>query len=1135
MGNLLLQNSSKVNKPSPTVQREKKLKQQILTEEPLVALFRMRKNRNEKLVSPGDKGKQSNRAIAFSLGPVSLLNEEQCLKITKPKISIDEGLMEPRNSDINEHSEHVNTTIESNDAAILAQKENFTQLDTNLNLKMATDETNSDNESFADSLQSDDDVLGPWLELGMIKPSELNQFGNSINSVEKTIEECQDCIAITAIRKPLEPVTVCPSCIEKWKSLSVNIIDKIQSSVKKVNLKRKFKERKKKVRFDDKVTFAEFKKTEKAISSVPKGPPNTNKKSTPKVKKRSKVARAVIPPTKSHHSLKTNRKMASKSTTNVVIEEAPQKTDSNSHFTTGAFMTRKTAKVLADPCNGFYPNPYGFAYRKKVEVLNINGHWYRGSLQMMDKGKVKVKYSDWYEQEEWIIMGSKRLRILSSEDENIMDDTENSSIDNYVDIEGIEDKGMILKFYNRVSGSIAYYFVHILEVGKSWEAVATTELLPLEELSPVCLSTSAAASKQPHDYVSSTLDTDPTQIFNNSEVFMTRSMARGLVDEYGFKPNSFGYRRNRAVAITFYCKTSGNRKSKQESIGYLREMNGDQVRVWYPDLHQSDWFPVGSRRLRILTATEEEKVSARIKVDLATEDVPDNNFLKAADEIKNTSSFSTCTRKTSTRKKLKAVASESIPASKKTREVLRQLESTADTVTGEIEVSQISTEINSSPSVMLPSVQVHSNETAVENNGTFLTTGAFATRTAMRQLKDENGFTPNPYGYVNNLAVEVLNTRSGKTKFWECGRLIAMRPGQVRVHYEGWADIYDEWIMVGSRRIRIVENSSTNTSTTVSSSEENGTGSKTCQSRSTSELNNFLIAETNPEINDEVKKSRKLVRPQDYQVLGMLEDLEELAIKEAQKKERRSKVKCSNKNLSNILPISNSPGSSSDDEDDNNVEYSPATSITNRTKKLSRKKRAAGTQKKCSSHAVNTTQNRPLCSPQQTIPPEVKPKQIFSLRLAHVHASKNYQFVANVYGYDYMQHVTVIHADKKVYEGRLVSMHKNKVRVHYCGWLDKFDEYIALGSRRLQPIECDHEVECIEPNYRERYEQSLHDQSLQPETSNVESDRTTPQELINRFSRRRLTLDDVELLEENNGVEGEYHKELPAEDEESKY
>jgi hypothetical protein len=78
---------------------------------------------------------------------------------------------------------------------------------------------------------------------------------------------------------------------------------------------------------------------------------------------------------------------------------------------TGAFMTRKTVETLADPENGFYPNPYGYVHLQVVEVLNINGIWYRGTLEKMDKGKVKVKYSDWDDQE-WIIMGSRRLRIV---------------------------------------------------------------------------------------------------------------------------------------------------------------------------------------------------------------------------------------------------------------------------------------------------------------------------------------------------------------------------------------------------------------------------------------------------------------------------------------------------------------------------------------------------------------------------------------------------------------------------------------------------------------------------------------------------------------------------------------------------
>jgi hypothetical protein len=34
----------------------------------------------------------------------------------------------------------------------------------------------------------------------------------------------------------------------------------------------------------------------------------------------------------------------------------------------------------------------------------------------MDKSKVKVKYIDWDDQEEWVIIGSKRLRTIQSED-----------------------------------------------------------------------------------------------------------------------------------------------------------------------------------------------------------------------------------------------------------------------------------------------------------------------------------------------------------------------------------------------------------------------------------------------------------------------------------------------------------------------------------------------------------------------------------------------------------------------------------------------------------------------------------------------------------------------------------------------
>ncbi|KAI7896252.1 uncharacterized protein EV154DRAFT_411870 [Mucor mucedo] len=988
MGKLLLQSVNSVNKPIPKVTKEKTLKQQVLTEEPFARLFRIRKNRNDQHQEVGEPTDEIKICLKSACQ-----SPEQRSNDTNGKIDLSDcrlGQDKKTRWDINSTSEISNESPCGD--LLLPWIKHEVQFD---NEDVDMDKSDDDSHSFSESLQSDDDVLGPWIELGLV---ESNDYSKKKDPVK--YQDCQDCIKINENRQPLEPGSSCTRCSLQWQCLIQKLITAM-SEAPVATVKKKYKKQ-------SKITIGrnvkEHQLADDAVSV--QGTISSNKKVITPKKASRKYTKPVIPPTKSRHSQKTNFKM--------------------SHFTTGAFMTRKTVRTLADPEHGFYPNTHGFVYGQNVEVLNINGYWYPGTLQMMDKGKVKVVYDDWDDQDEWIIMGSRRLRVSTQNDNTTLESqkTKNDSI-----------------------------------------ASETIDVIHFEDGAPTIPTTCAKADD---DYVNSTLDKDPSQIFNDNEVFMTRSMARGLVDEHGFKPNSFGYRRNRAVSITFYSKQNGSRKMRQESVGYLREMHQNQVRVWYPDLHQSEWIPVGSRRLRVMTEEEEKNILSNSSIDFSVQEVPPTvNTLKGKEKEDDTASIMPLNK------------NANIPR-------VNYLKKTNDNGT--------------TPASAVKSAKENTSDDNVATNNEFLTTGAFATRRAMRQLKDKNGFTPNPYGYTNGLAVEVLNTRSGKTKFWECGKLVAMRPGHVRVHYEGWADIYDEWIMVGSRRIRV--------SNSVELEKQSEDGAFDIKKGLKS--NDLLVAESNPELVDESKRNHKhqIVRPQDYQDLGMLVNIEELAVKEAQKKERRGEY----------LPELQNPAPKN---------------FKKKTQRLSTKKKHQVVASNCTTSCANN----PLQSDNDDSP--ANNKQIISLRLAQAEASKNYKFVANVYGYDYMQHVTVLHLDKKLYEGRLVSMHKNKVKIHYCGWLDSFDEYITLGSRRLQAIENDHEVQCIEPNYQQRYEQILTEKAQmtsEDATTSLENIATTStQPLINRFSRKRLTLDDIDSESEFKENDIEYHKDPTDANTESKF
>lgn len=568
------------------------------------------------------------------------------------------------------------------------------------------------------------------------------------------------------------------------------------------------------------------------------------------------------------------------------------------------------------------------------------------------------------------------------------------------------------------------------------------------------------------------LDKDPTQIFNDNEVYLTRRMARELADEHGFRVNAYGYRHNRAVAVTF--KSLQLAKAKEEVLGYLREMRSDQVRVWCPTLRQSEWLPMGSRRLRLLTDQEEAALRK------------DTNFVPPSIDAEQQGKIVPDMPPPVTTSEYRHLAS--VPT-KQQRPASSSKQKTKSTVSA-----------NKAETV----------ESTSACNQSFKTTGAFATRRALRQLKDEHGFAPNPYGYAYNQPVEILNTRTAKTKFWDRGRLIAMRPGEVKVRYDGWGEIYDEWLKVGSRRIRLVSSEDNNESPLHSDNNNNVTGEGASQhqlqppSSSSSAAtpflaaaNSLLLTESNPELKDEAKKKKKrrVLGPEDYLQLGYVVSLDNPPPQKRRgrpPKPKPVKEDCKTED-------SSAPDADYTDE----VGKKKRSRRTKKKMKQGRKKQrntnslvdvaGAGSKSRSNSAAGPVSITPSLAKPAaETLP--------FSLRSDLTHNDKH-GFIANEYGYDYMQHVQVLHLDKKWYEGRLVHMNRNRVHVHYCGWIDKFDEYIPLGSRRLQVIENDHEVECVEPGYQQRYEESLKQQEQIEEQRQAALDAATEEAMSARMLR----------------------------------
>lgn len=245
-----------------------------------------------------------------------------------------------------------------------------------------------DDVSSLSSLQSDDSVLGPWM---------LDEQDDHNDDEDSEPSWCIDCDALPEQQNAFEPTLMCDGCKTKWVFRTVSLINKIAGAAMHQRRRRPAsrppKEKQSKVLGQHKAKMSNSSTAKRRATTSISG---TRRKAKTQQHREQKLP----PPTKSRASKAIQKKTNS------------GKKKKDEFVTTGAFMTRNTAKQLADPEHGFHPNPHGFTRMQQVEVLNFNGHWYRGVLTMMNANRVKVEYIDWQDQEEWIIMSSRRLRTI---------------------------------------------------------------------------------------------------------------------------------------------------------------------------------------------------------------------------------------------------------------------------------------------------------------------------------------------------------------------------------------------------------------------------------------------------------------------------------------------------------------------------------------------------------------------------------------------------------------------------------------------------------------------------------------------------------------------------------------------------
>ncbi|KAJ2283757.1 hypothetical protein GGH14_000632 [Coemansia sp. RSA 370] len=91
--------------------------------------------------------------------------------------------------------------------------------------------------------------------------------------------------------------------------------------------------------------------------------------------------------------------------------------------------------------------------------------------------------------------------------------------------------------------------------------------------------------------------------------------------------------------------------------------------------------------------------------------------------------------------------------------------------------------------------------------GTYVTTGAFSTRRTIKSLAQSGstgGIMQDHHGYYPGQIVEVMNVNRN----WYMGRVISYANKKFLIHYNGWNHAHNEWIAVGSKRMRAADRDS---------------------------------------------------------------------------------------------------------------------------------------------------------------------------------------------------------------------------------------------------------------------------------------------------------------------------------------
>lgn len=394
----------------------------------------------------------------------------------------------------------------------------------------------NEKEEDDDALQSDDDVVGPWREATppaeehVVDPSSFSDIQES-HRLEKTA--VQDWKAIQELNPDVQLANVLMAPNVPTLNVTTGVSSAALSASTNDHGSGVIAPNSKAITANRKV---------KVMDTV------AARKATTKAK-----AKPRHPPTKSSYAIKTDKKMKQQTASKGKKgkkkgkKQAKKSTQPQEEFsTTGAFLTRGTARQLAGPY-GFQPNPFNYHHKQDVEVLNINGCWYSGVLMEMNSGRVKVKYTDWKEHE-WIIIGSRRLRPVaeSTTADEIFNATAYENPDpslKAVGTENNEDKTAPIAEQLVLDPINLSNVDNLLPQGINGEVGSVVEMHTLQQNINDAAEPSMPTSDSsvPALPIKKRMVAEPVlHEYRTTGAFATRNTLRELADPHGFTPNAYG-------------------------------------------------------------------------------------------------------------------------------------------------------------------------------------------------------------------------------------------------------------------------------------------------------------------------------------------------------------------------------------------------------------------------------------------------------------------------------------------------------------------------------------------------------------------------------------------------------------------